>query len=97
MKPQPQCDTRPQRWSGRRRVVASRTKRRSWQPGTRRSQSWTGACRGSSPIGVGVDHQLRSRRGPKKAKVEGVVKVAKNPLESNEVGLPRGVHVKAHL
>jgi hypothetical protein len=25
------------------------------------------------------------------------VKVAKNPLDSGEVGLPRGVHVKAHV
>jgi hypothetical protein len=29
--------------------------------------------------------------------VEGVAEVEKNPLGSSEMGLPRGVHVKAHL
>jgi hypothetical protein len=39
----------------------------------------------ATPIGVGLDHQLRSRRGPKEAEVEGAAKVVKDPLESGEV------------
>jgi hypothetical protein len=52
--------------------------------------------RTTNTINVNVDDQLRSRRGSKKAVVEGAAEVAKNLLGSVEVGLPRGVHVKAH-
>jgi hypothetical protein len=31
------------------------------------------------------------------AVVEGAAEVAQDPLESGEVGFPRGVHVQAHL
>lgn len=51
----------------------------------------------ANPINVGVDHQLRSRRETKEVVVEGTMKVAKDALDSGEVGLMRGVHVKAHL
>jgi hypothetical protein len=42
-------------------------------------------CRGSLSISVGVDNHLKSRRGPKKAVVEGAVEIAKNPLHNGEV------------
>lgn len=52
----------------------------------------------ANPISVSVDNQLRSWRRPKKKTiVEGATEIAKNPLRSSEVGLPRGVYVEAHL
>jgi hypothetical protein len=53
--------------------------------------------RATDPISVGVDNQLESQRGSKNTVVVGAIEVAKNPLRNGEVGLPRGVHVKAHL
>jgi hypothetical protein len=54
--------------------------------------------RAANPVHVGVDDQLKNRRRPKrKATLKGVAEAAKNPLGSGEVGLPWGVHVKAHL
>jgi hypothetical protein len=52
----------------------------------------------ASPVSVGVDHELR-RRGwsEKEAVVEGATEVAQNPLERGEMGLPRSVHMQAHL
>jgi hypothetical protein len=52
----------------------------------------------ASLVGVGVDHELRRRgRSKEKVVVDGVVEVAKGPLECGEMGLLWGVHVKAHL
>jgi hypothetical protein len=52
----------------------------------------------ASLVGVGVDHKVR-RRGwsEEEVVVEGAPEVAQNALESGEVGLPWGVHMKAHL
>jgi hypothetical protein len=53
----------------------------------------------AGPVNVSVvDHELR-RQGwsEQEAVVEGAAEVAQDPLESGEVGLPRGVHVQAHL
>jgi hypothetical protein len=73
-----------------------RTRRQGWRPETRCSQRWINACQATDSINVCVDDRLRSRRGPnKKTIIEDTVEVAKNPLRSGEVGLPRGVHVKA--
>jgi hypothetical protein len=55
-------------------------------------------CQDSQPISVGVDHKLRCRgRSEYKVIVEGAAEVAQDPLESDKMGLPRGVHVQAHL
>jgi hypothetical protein len=52
----------------------------------------------ASPVSVCVDHELRHRGGSKeKAVVNVATEVAQDPLESVEMGLPRGVHVKARL
>jgi hypothetical protein len=50
----------------------------------------------AGPISIGIDNQLRSRRGSKEAVVKSVMEVAKNLLHSGEVWLSRGVLVKAH-
>jgi hypothetical protein len=52
----------------------------------------------ASLVSVGVDHELR-RRGwsEKEAVVEGAAEVAQNLLERGEMGLPRSVHMQAHL
>lgn len=52
----------------------------------------------ASPVNVGIDHELR-RRGRLKEKivVDEAAEVAQDPLESGEMGLPRGVHAEAHL
>jgi hypothetical protein len=90
--------TRPQRWSERRRANAWPPKRQGWRPGTRRNRRWTGACWDSQPS------QCRCRpRAPtsgwseKEVVVEGAAEVAQNPLERGEMGLPRSVHMQAHL
>jgi hypothetical protein len=52
----------------------------------------------ASPVSVGVDHEFR-RWGwsEKEVVVEGAAEVAQNPLERGEMGLPRSVHMQAHL
>jgi hypothetical protein len=53
--------------------------------------------RAANLVSVGVDHELRRRGGSKeKAVVDGAAVVAHDPLESLEMGLPRGVHVEVH-
>jgi hypothetical protein len=50
------------------------------------------------PVTVSVDHEFRCRGGlEKKVVVEGAAKVAQDPLESGDIGLPRGVHMQAQL
>jgi hypothetical protein len=51
----------------------------------------------ASPVNVSGDHELRRWGWTEEAIVEGATKVAQDPLESGEVGLPWSVYVQAHL
>jgi hypothetical protein len=51
----------------------------------------------ADPVSVGVDHKLRRRGWSEEAVVEGAAEVTQDPLESDEMGLPWGVHMDAHL
>jgi hypothetical protein len=56
------------------------------------------SVRTTRPVSVSVDNELRRRGTVKKqAIVEGALEVAKDPLRSGEMVLPRVVHVEAHL
>jgi hypothetical protein len=83
--------------SGRRRTAAWWPMRRGWCPGTLYNRKLTGACRDNQP-----SRRRRRSRAPtsgwsEEVVVEGAVEVAQDPLEISEIGLPRGVHMQAHL
>jgi hypothetical protein len=45
-------------------------------------------------VSIGVDHELQCRGwSEEEAVVEGAMEVAQDPLESDEMGLPRSVHM----
>jgi hypothetical protein len=58
-KPRPHCW--PQRWSGRRLAVASRTRRRDWRPRTQLARGGPACVEATSLISAGVDNQAAQK------------------------------------
>ena len=51
----------------------------------------------SSPVGIGVNGEVGDRRSSKEVEVSSAPKVPQDALHSDEMWLPRGVHMEAHL